>query len=79
MKNNTPGRSPKLFVAAIAPNIGGIAPGIAPTKTAQGEILFIGVYIKTYETYAKSPSKAEETLIRNSKYVPIAKEIITTK
>ena len=42
---------------------GGIAPGMAPTKTAQGVILFIGVYINTYETNARRPSKAEYKLI----------------
>ena len=35
---------PKLFVAATQPNINGIAPGKAPTKTDKGVIVFNGVY-----------------------------------
>ena len=48
-KNNTPGSNPNEFVWAMAPSIGGIAPGKAPTNTDHGVILFMGVYKKTYD------------------------------
>ena len=43
IKNNNPGMKPKCPVCAIAPNIGGSAPGNAPTKTAHEVRLLSGV------------------------------------
>src|SRR5690606_22760764 len=41
--NKVPGSIPKLSVAATHPNIKGMAPGKAPTKTAKGVLVFNGV------------------------------------
>ena len=49
-KNKTPATRSNFPVAATAPNIGGIAPGKAPTKTAQGVNLFNGVYDELIES-----------------------------
>ena len=43
--NNMPGSIPNFPVAATQPNINGIAPGNAPTKTTNGVTGFKGVYI----------------------------------
>lgn len=48
MINNVPASIPKFPVAATQPNMNGIAPGNAPTKTDKGVFGFIGVYKKTY-------------------------------
>ena len=61
--NNIPGSKPKLFVTATYPNKGGILPGIAPIKTANGVIFFNGVYIVVYVTIANKPKIKELKLI----------------
>ena len=56
--NNVPGSIPKLFVAATQPSIKGMAPGIAPTKTERGVIVFKGVYKQVYINIAIDPKRA---------------------
>ena len=58
--NNNPGSSPNSPVDATHPNIGGIAPGKAPTNTAQGVIRLRGVYTATYKKSAKANITATE-------------------
>lgn len=43
MRNKVPASIPKLPDAATQPNINGIAPGIAPTKTESGVCVLSGV------------------------------------
>jgi hypothetical protein len=50
---------PKSSVAATKPNKKGIAPGIAPTKIEIVEILFRGVYDKTYNKIDINPKKED--------------------
>ena len=42
-------------VTATQPSNGGIAPGIAPTKTAKGVFLLSGVYAVVYKISASKP------------------------
>src|SRR5690606_6300480 len=56
--NKVPGSIPKLSVAATHPNIKGMAPGKAPTKTASGVIVFKGVYTLVYKNMEIAPNMA---------------------
>ena len=50
-------------VAAVQPNRGGNAPGIAPTKTAIGPTRFNGVYTKLYSTMESIESAVVSGLV----------------
>lgn len=58
MINNVPASIPKWPVAATQPNIKGIAPGKAPTKTESGVKVFNGVYKLTYMKIEIAPNMA---------------------
>src|SRR5690606_41022904 len=49
---------PKLSVAATQPNINGMAPGMAPTKTDSGVFVFRGVYTHVYKKIEIAPNMA---------------------
>ena len=49
----------KLLVTATHPNIKGIAPGKAPTKTENDVLRFKGVYAKTYSNNDSKPKKPQ--------------------
>ena len=52
-----PGSISKSFVTATQPNMNGMAPGKAPTKTEMGETLLRGVYANTYRIIESVPKK----------------------
>ena len=63
IKNKVPASIPKFPVAATQPNIKGIAPGKAPTKTDKEVIVFNGVYMLVYKNMEIAPNIADFGLI----------------
>ena len=68
--NNVPGSIPNSLVAATQPNIKGMAPGMAPTKTEIGVFVFKGVYILVYKKIDTAPNIAVLGLIEYKIAIP---------
>src|SRR5690606_30063009 len=68
--NSVPGSIPKSSVAATHPNMKGMAPGNAPTKTERGDIVFSGVYTLVYRNKDIAPNMAVLGLRAKSDNIP---------
>ena len=62
----------KSFVTATQPNMNGMAPGKAPTKTEMGaETLLRGVYANTYRIIESVPKKPLKKVNSIEKKTPV--------